>query len=247
MVRLERVRKAYAHPDGTEIEALRDVSFEVAEGEFFAVVGPSGCGKTTILKLIAGLVRPTSGNVKFEGREVSGSARERGMVFQQYASLPWLTVSENIAFGPRLRNEPEERTQSVVARYLKLTGLEEFADRYPGALSGGMQQRVALARTLANDPKVLLLDEPLGALDTQTRSQMQEFLATLWEKERKTLVLVTHDIEEAIFLADRVAVLTPRPAQVKQELPVRFPRPRTHELKFATEFIELKRQITGLL
>src|SRR5262249_43195384 len=157
--------------------------------EFVVFVGPSGCGKTTLLKLIAGLERPTQGRIVFDGKEVVSPGRDRGMVFQEFALFPWLTVSENIAFGLRLRGGAGERFQSTVMRYLTLTGLEQFSDSYPHTLSGGMQQRVAIARTLANDPKILLLDEPFGALDTQTRSLMQEFLSGLWEHEHKTVLL----------------------------------------------------------
>jgi len=246
MLTLEHVTKVFTITDGSSLETIRDISLTVPEREFVAFVGPSGCGKTTLLKLIAGLEKPTQGRIVFEGRDVSSTNRERGMVFQEFALFPWLTVSDNIAFGLRLRKENNEKIDSVVSRYLKLTSLEQFKDSYPHTLSGGMQQRVAIARTLANKPKILLLDEPFGALDTQTRSHMQEFLSDLWEEEHKTVVLVTHDIGEALFLSDTVYILSSRPTIIRGKFDVTFDRPRKHELKFSSAFLHMKKEISDL-
>jgi NitT/TauT family transport system ATP-binding protein len=247
MLEFDRVTKTFAGTNGCGVEAIRSISLCVQDREFVAFVGPSGCGKTSLLKLIAGLEKPTQGRILFEGREVVLPGHDRGMVFQEFALFPWLSVRDNIAFGLRLRKRDNDRIQSTVSRYLKLTGLEQFKDSYPHTLSGGMQQRVAIARTLANNPKILLLDEPFGALDMQTRSQMQEFLSVLWEHEHKTVLLVTHDIEEALFLADRVYVLSPRPTTIRREFKIAFARPRIREVKFSRDFLEMKREISELL
>lgn len=247
MLELKEVSKIFTQPDGTAVEAVHGISAIVHEREFVVFAGPSGCGKTTLLKLIAGLEQPTKGEVIFNGEKIETTGRDRGMVFQDFALFPWLTVQENIAFGLRLQRMPEDKIKDTVSYYLKITGLERFARNYPTSLSGGMQQRVAIARTLANNPKMLLMDEPFGALDVQTRSMMQEFLSKLWEETHKTVVFVTHDIEEAIFLADKVFLLSKRPAIVKQEFQIKFPRPRTHELKFDDNFFKLKKQIARLL
>jgi len=247
MLELKGVSKIFMQPDGAAVEAVHSISALVHEREFVVFVGPSGCGKTTMLKIIAGLEKPTTGDIIFDGEKISTTGRDRGMVFQDFALFPWLTVKENIAFGLRLQKMPEEKIDDIVSYYLKITGLEQFAQNYPTSLSGGMQQRVAIARTLANNPKILLMDEPFGALDLQTRSKMQEFLSKLWEENHKTVVFVTHDIEEAIFLADRVFLLSKRPATVKQEFKIEFPRPRIHDLKFDDKFFKLKKQIAQML
>lgn len=247
MLELKAVSKIFIQPDGAAVEAVHSISALIHEREFVVFVGPSGCGKTTLLKLVAGLEQPTEGEVIFNGEKISMTGRDRGMVFQDFALFPWLTVRENIAFGLRLQRISKDKIEDTVSYYLKITGLEQFAKNYPASLSGGMQQRVAIARTLANNPKILLMDEPFGALDLQTRSKMQEFLSKLWEENHKTVVFVTHDIEEAIFLADRVFLLSKRPATVQQEFRIEFPRPRTHELKFDDNFFKLKKQIAQLL
>jgi NitT/TauT family transport system ATP-binding protein len=247
MLKLDHVNKSFASPGGHLVQAIGDISITIGEREFVAFLGSSGCGKTTLLKIIAGLDKPTKGRVIFENQEIRSTSKERGMVFQDFALFPWLSISENIAFGLRLRQESTETIQSVVSHYLRLTELEQFKDSFPQFLSGGMQQRVAIARTLANDPKILLLDEPFGALDVQTRSQMQEFLAKLWEEEHKTVVLVTHDIEEALFLADRVFLLSPRPAMIASVLDIPFPRPRRRELKLSDGFFKMKKEVSSLL
>jgi NitT/TauT family transport system ATP-binding protein len=242
MLRFDQVSKGFRAKAGW-IDVVSDFTLDIGETEFGAVVGPSGAGKTTLLKLAAGLEYPTRGEVLFEGRRVEGPGRERGMVFQEFALFPWLNVAENIAFGPKANGWPEARTRQIVERYLALTDLREFARAYPHTLSGGMQQRVAIARTLAADPGILLLDEPFGSLDVQTRSLMQEFLANLWETEHKTVLLVTHDIEEALFLSDWVCVVSSRPARFVKQLRVPFERPRHAELKFTSEFVSLRREI----
>lgn len=243
MLEIKNISKSFVQPDGSNIEAVADISLDVKRDDFVAIVGPSGCGKTTILKLIAGLERPTGGQLVFEDKKIISASQERGIVFQHFSSFPWLSVSENIAFGLRLKNFSEQKVKTIVSHYLKITDLEKFKNTFPANISGGMQQRVAIARTLANDPKILLMDEPFGSLDMQTRSRMQEFLATLWEQNHKTVVFVTHDIEEAIFLADKVILLTQRPAKIKKEYNIKFERPRLHELKFSEEFFNLKRVI----
>lgn len=247
MLELKEVSKIFSRPNEAAVEAVHDISASLHEREFVVFVGPSGCGKTTLLKIIAGLEFPTTGEVIFDGEKISTTGRDRGMVFQDFALFPWLTVRENIAFGLRLQKMSEEKIEDTVLYYLKITGLKQFSQNYPTSLSGGMQQRVAIARTLANNPKILLMDEPFGALDLQTRSKMQEFLSKLWEENHKTVVFVTHDIEEAIFLADRVFLLSKRPATVKQEFKIEFPRPRTHDLKFDDKFFKLKKQIAQML
>ena len=243
MLEIKNISKSFVQPDGSNIEAVADISLDVKRDDFVAIVGPSGCGKTTILKLIAGLERPTGGQLVFEDKKIISASQERGIVFQHFSSFPWLSVSENIAFGLRLKNFSEQKVKTIVSHYLKITDLEKFKNTFPANISGGMQQRVAIARTLANDPKILLMDEPFGSLDMQTRSRMQEFLATLWEQNHKTVVFITHDIEEAIFLADKVILLTQRPAKIKKEYNIKFERPRLHELKFSEEFFNLKRVI----
>lgn len=246
MLELKHIAKTYnsnPHP----VEVISDLTLSVSDAKFVALVGPSGCGKTTLLKMIAGLVPPTSGEILLGGQTVSGPGKDRGIVFQNFSLFPWLTVRENIAFGLNLRKMDKQKKEEVVNRYLHITGLERFASFYPRNLSGGMQQRAAIARTLANNPRLLLMDEPFASLDAQTRSRMQEFLTQLWEKERKTVIFVTHDVREAIFLADTVYLATPRPMQIKRKFTIPFARPRAHALKRAKEFFELEMYVTGAL
>jgi ABC-type nitrate/sulfonate/bicarbonate transport system ATPase subunit len=247
MLEATSLSKSYPQIDGSAVEAIDGVSLTIKDKEFVALIGPSGCGKTTFLRVIAGLEKPSAGHVTFNDRAIHAPSRERGMVFQNFSSFPWLSVADNIAFGLRLHRTTDSSIKKAMEHYLRITELEQFRDNYPGSLSGGMQQRVAIARTLANQPRILLLDEPFGSLDAQTRSKMQEFLAKLWEEEHKTVILVTHDIEEAIFLADRVLVLTPRPMKIKKEFHIPFARPRMHELKLSNDFFELKKKIMALL
>jgi NitT/TauT family transport system ATP-binding protein len=224
--------------------ALEPVSVAVEDNDFLALLGPSGCGKSTLLRIVAGLDRPTSGQVRLDGRVVSAPGPDRGMVFQSYTLFPWLTVRENIAFGLRERGVPAAERNRVADAYIARVGLEGFADHWPRQLSGGMQQRTALARALANDPRILLLDEPFGALDNQTRALMQELLLGIWEADRKTVLFVTHDIDEAIFMANRVLVLTARPGRIKCEVPIGLPHPRHYTVKTTPEFAALKARLT---
>lgn len=246
MLEIRNLKKTYAS-NGNAIDAVDGLTLDVSDRQFVALVGPSGCGKTTLLKIVAGLAEATDGEVLMDSKSISGPSAERGMVFQDFTLFPWLTVRENIAFGARVRAMDQDVKKRVVDHYLKMTGLTEFADSYPKDLSGGMQQRVAIARTLANDPEILLMDEPFGSLDAQTRSQMQEFLTQLWESDRKTILFVTHDVTEAIFLADKVCVLSGRPAKIKNVYTVPFGRPRTHAIKHSPEFFEFASKIAGEL
>lgn len=238
-IRLRRLSKTFpATPGAPPLVALRDVDLDVAPGEVVAVVGGSGCGKSTLLRLVAGLDREHEGTVEVAGAAVTGPGPDRGVVFQEHRLLPWLTVEENVAFAvPHL---DAAARASTVAEHLALVGLAGFERSYPGQLSGGMAQRVAIARALAHRPGVLLLDEPFGALDAFTRIQMQEELLRIWEAERTTLVLVTHDIDEAVFLGDRVVVMGTRPGTVRRVFPVRLSRPRD---RTGSEFTELRKAV----
>jgi NitT/TauT family transport system ATP-binding protein len=229
---------------GAPVRALEPTDLAVAENDFITILGPSGCGKSTLLRIIAGLDRPTTGRVVLDGREVRGPGADRGMVFQSYTLFPWLTVAENIAYGLREKGMPAAERGAIVAAYVEKIGLGGFENHYPKQLSGGMQQRTAIARALANDPAILLLDEPFGALDNQTRSLMQELLLGIWERELKTVLFVTHDIEEAIFLASRVVVMSARPGRIKAELAVDLPHPRHYRMKTSPEFSGLKARLT---
>ncbi|MCX8207494.1 MAG: ABC transporter ATP-binding protein [Methanothrix sp.] len=212
--------------DGKSMEVLRDISMSVDEGEFVCFIGPSGCGKTTLLRIIAGLEFPSSGSVLLDGTPIKGPGPERGMVFQEYSLFPWRTVLDNVAFGPEIRGVPKEERYRLAREYLKMVGLERFESRYPHELSGGMKQRVAIARALVNNPKALLMDEPFGALDAQTRNVMQSELLRIWEQERKTIIFVTHSVDEAIYLGDRIVVFSARPGRVKEIIEIDLPRPR---------------------
>lgn len=229
---------------GAPTVALQPTDIEVADNDFITILGPSGCGKSTLLRIVAGLDQPSGGRVLLDGRPVAGPARDRGMVFQSYTLFPWLTVAENIAFGPRERGVPKAEQDALVARYVERVGLRGFENHFPKMLSGGMQQRTALARALANDPAILLLDEPFGALDNQTRSLMQELLLGIWEADRKTVLFVTHDIEEAIFMANRVAVMSARPGRIKTDLRIDLPHPRHYTIKTTPEFAAYKARLT---
>ncbi len=229
---------------GAPTVALLPVSLSVADNDFISILGPSGCGKSTLLRIVAGLDTPTTGQVLLDRTKVTGPGADRGMVFQSYTLFPWLTVRQNIAFGLREKGMPAAQQDEIVAHYLERTGLGGFENHYPKMLSGGMQQRTAIARALANDPKILLLDEPFGALDNQTRALMQELLLGIWEAEKKTVLFVTHDIEEAIFVAGRVVVMSARPGRIKAELGVDLPHPRHYTVKTTPEFSALKARLT---
>ena len=244
IVKIDHVEKIYQGRSG-EVVALNGVDMEIRENEFVCVVGPSGCGKSTLLNIIAGLERPTSGRVCVKGKEVVNPGSERGVIFQQYALFPWLTVKKNVKFGLKLRGVKEPELSEIADKYIRLVGLEEFGDSYPKELSGGMKQRVAIARAYAVNPEILLMDEPFGALDAQTRTQFQTELLETWEKEKKTCFFITHDVEEAIILAQRVVIMSARPGRVKEIVPVNIPYPRTQETKMTKEFLDLKVHVWG--
>jgi ABC-type nitrate/sulfonate/bicarbonate transport system ATPase subunit len=242
---IEGLSRVFPGPRGAApVRALEPTTLAVAANDFITILGPSGCGKSTLLRIVAGLDRPSSGRVLLNGREVRGPGADRGMVFQSYTLFPWLTVAENVAFGLREKGVGAAERGRIVESYLDKVGLSGFAHHYPKQLSGGMQQRTAIARALANDPAILLLDEPFGALDNQTRALMQELLLGIWESERKTVLFVTHDIEEAIFLASRVVVMTARPGRIKADLSVDLPHPRHYTMKTSPEFSQLKARLT---
>jgi NitT/TauT family transport system ATP-binding protein len=244
---LDRLTMRFRTRRGDTVTALEGISLEVKDQEFAVLVGTSGCGKSTILRLVGGLIPPTDGCVLVDGRAVSGPGADRGMVFQAYTLFPWLTVQQNVEFGPKLRGVSGGERVELARRYLAQVGLRGFEGVYPKELSGGMMQRVAIARALANDPAVLLMDEPFGALDAQTRALMGELLLRLWEEAAKTVLFVTHDIEEALFLADRVFVMTARPGRIRREIQVPLPRPRTVDMLTSDAFVKLKREVMDLI
>lgn len=209
-----------------KVIAIQDLSIDILEREFFCILGPSGCGKTTLLRIIAGLEKPTSGKVLYKGREINRPEVERSMVFQEFALFPWRNVRKNIEFGLEIKGLPKDKRDSIIEYLVELIGLKGFENHHPHELSSGMKQRVAIARALANNPKVLLMDEPFGSLDAQTRNLMQKELLRVWDKNRKTVVFVTHSVDEAIFLADRIAVLTWRPGSLKKVHEMKIPRLR---------------------
>ena len=229
------------------IVALDSLSLEVPDKQFAAIVGPSGCGKSSLLALVAGLNEASAGCCRVDGATVSGPGADRGMVFQSYSLFPWLTVRKNVEFGPSLRNLPARERIERTRHYVDAVGLNGFEDAYPLQLSGGMQQRVALARVLANDPQVLLMDEPFGALDHQTRSHMQELLLGIWEREQKTVLFVTHDIDEALFLGDVVYVMSARPGRIIDTIDVGLARPRRYDIVTSDSFVGYKRRIMARL
>ncbi|MBB6453769.1 ABC-type nitrate/sulfonate/bicarbonate transport system ATPase subunit [Salirhabdus euzebyi] len=243
---IDQVGKVFTTKSG-EVVALDRTSFSVNEGEFVTILGPSGCGKSTILRVVAGLEEPTTGQVFMDGKKVIGPGPDRGMVFQSYSLYPWLTVEENIVFGLKLKGISKKERKDIAKHYLQLIGLEGFDKHYPIQLSGGMKQRVAIARALANDPEILLMDEPFGALDAQTRAIMQEILLKVWEESKKTILFITHDVEESIFLGDSVYVMTARPGRLKQNIKVPLPRPRDYQVKSSKEFLTLKSELLELI
>lgn len=245
-LRVRNVGLTYESRSGSVV-ALNDISFDVADQEFAVLVGPSGCGKSSLLYLAAGLIDPTAGEILINDQVIDGPGADRGMVFQAYTLFPWLNVSENVEFGLKRRKIPAPDRREIVERFLTEVGLTQFADAYPNQLSGGMMQRVAIARALANDPEILLMDEPFGALDSQTRSQMQKLLLRVWEHTHKTVLFVTHDIDEAILLGDRVYVMTGRPGRIQEEIAITFPHPRSMELVLNPQFLMIKRRILQLL
>lgn len=243
-VKIDNVRRVFNTRNG-EMIALNGVSLDIMENEFICVVGPSGCGKSTLLNIIAGLLEPSSGKVYCDGKEVVGTGTERGVVFQQYALFPWMTVLKNVMFGLNLKGIKGKEAEEIAMKYIKMVQLEDFVNHYPKELSGGMKQRVAIARAYAVNPEVLLMDEPFGALDAQTRTQLQTELLETWEKERKTCFFITHDVEEAIILAQKVIIMSARPGRIKEIVDIDIPYPRTQETKMTKEFLDLKNHIWG--
>ena len=246
-LKLDKVTLEFFPRTGAPVLALDNVSLEVAEQEFAVIVGPSGCGKSSLLRLVAGLVQPTRGSIALDGTPVTRPGKDRGMVFQSYTLFPWLTVRDNVEFGLRIGGVPAEKRRHISDHFIGEVGLEGFENAYPKQLSGGMMQRVALARALANDPEILLMDEPFGALDSQTRSLMQELLLQIWEHSHKTVLFITHDIDEAILLGDRVHVMTARPGRIKEMVEIDLARPRQVDLLTSPEFITIKRRIMALI
>jgi NitT/TauT family transport system ATP-binding protein len=241
-LRLDRASVTFPSPDGG-LGALRDVSFAIAEGEFVSLVGPSGCGKSTLLRVMSGLLPPTHGEVYFRQRPLTGPSDHIGIVFQSSNLMPWRTVLRNITLPLELEGVDREQARRAAATLIRLVGLQGFEGSYPDELSGGMAQRVAIARALIHDPAILLLDEPFGALDALTRERMNLELLRIWEARRKTVFMVTHNIQEAILLSDRVMVMTERPGQIVSDLPIGLPRPRSQELVYDESFVELSRCI----
>jgi NitT/TauT family transport system ATP-binding protein len=227
--------------------ALQDIDLTVAQHEFVAILGPSGCGKSTLLNMVAGFDHPTRGTVKVEGEAIVEPSPRRCVVFQEPALFPWLTVMDNVVFGPKTRRQPAAEYRPRAAQIIEQVGLRGFEASYPAELSGGMRQRVGIARVLIMEPRVLLMDEPFGSLDAQTRSLMQELLLELWQRHQQTVLFITHDIEEALLLADRVCVMTARPGRIKKSIPVPMPRPRSIELTLSPEFNALRREVLDLI
>jgi NitT/TauT family transport system ATP-binding protein len=227
--------------------AIDKTNFEILENEFVCIVGPSGCGKSTLLKMIAGLDDVSEGSIFLDGKELSGPGADRGVVFQSYSLFPWMNVEENIRFGLKLKKLPKDKASEIVDRYLDLIGLTQFRKSLPKELSGGMKQRVAIARALANSPEILLMDEPFGALDPQTKAKMQLLMRQIWQKEKTTIIFITHDIEEAVFLSTRVYVMGTNPGRIISGVPVYLPYDRDIDLKDTKEFIELRRKVTRIL
>jgi NitT/TauT family transport system ATP-binding protein len=243
ILEIKGVSKSFAL-NGARIEALKDANLSVRKGEFVCLIGASGCGKSTLLRIVAGFETPTSGEALMWGKPIAGPAPDRGMVFQDYGLFPWLTVRQNIAFGPSSRGLSKAEVHDTADRFLELVGLTRFADAYPHQLSGGMKQRVAIARVLANDAEVVLMDEPFGALDAMTRERLQDEVLELWQRTGLTVIFVTHAIEEAIFLADRVVVMTPGPGRIESDNRIALPRPRDVS---SPEFNDIRRVLSGKL
>lgn len=226
-----------------DLLALDRLDLNIADGEFVTVVGPSGCGKSTAMNIAAGLLAPTSGDIRVGGKPVAGPGPERGVIFQQYALFPWLTVRQNVEFGLRIAGKSRAERRAVSDHYLALVGLSDFADALPKTLSGGMKQRCAIARAYAAQPEILLMDEPFGALDALTRVHMQDQLLDTWSRERRTVMFITHDVDEAVYLANRVIVMAARPGRLDQIIPVDLPYPRTEAIRLSPEFAEIRNRV----
>jgi len=238
------LNKSFAKDDGSRLVVLDHITFDVKNKEFVCILGSSGCGKTTLLRMIAGLDTAESGTIVLDGEEMKGTNPKVGMVFQEYSLFPWRTVIDNIAFGLEMQGIAKEERYRIAERYLKLVNLAQFRDSFPSELSGGMRQRVAVARALALDPVLLLMDEPFGALDAQTRNMLQQELLEIWEETKKTIIFITHSVDEAVFLSDRIIVLTPRPGRICRIFPVGLPRPRD---RTSPEFAQVRREVLDLI
>jgi len=240
---IENLRKTFPLDEG-ELVAIEKFDLEVTKGEFVCILGPSGCGKTTILRILAGLDTPTSGNIFLDGKPISGSGSDRGMVFQEFALFPWRSVRKNIEFGMELKKVPDEERTRISQKYIDLVGLDGFENAHPHELSGGMKQRVGIARALANEPAILLMDEPFGSLDAQTRNLMQKELLHIWEETKKTVIFITHSVDEAVFLSDRIVVMTARPSSIGEIYEIKWERPRD---RASPEFALLRKKILDQL
>jgi len=243
MLTISGVSRFFESETGT-VEALRDINLDVFDKEFMCFIGPSGCGKTTLLRIVAGLDQPTSGEVLLDGKVIKSPDPERGMVFQEYSLFPWRTIIDNVAFGLEIKGVPKKERYEIARKYLKMVGLEAFEQSYSYELSGGMRQRVAIVRALANDPKVLLMDEPFGSVDAQTRNLLQGELLRIWGEERKTVLFITHSIDEAVYLADRVVVLSARPGQIREIIEIDLERPRQ---RTSVDVNVIRERLLGLL
>ena len=245
-LKVENLSKKFDTPNG-EILALNKINFQIFRREFISVIGPSGCGKTTLIRTLAGLEFPSSGNVFLEGKKMEGPGAERGMVFQDYTLFPWLSVKKNVMFGLEIKGLGKLKAEAEAMEWLDIVGLGKFADAYPEQLSGGMKQRVAIARSLANRPEILFLDEPFGALDAQTRSSMQAYLLKIWQNVDVTVFFVTHDLDEAIYLSDRILVLRANPGEIDELIEVPVPRPRAPGQFLSPEFLATKKRLEELI
>jgi len=243
MLSIENLRKAFPLEEG-ELVAIENFNLKVEKGEFVCILGPSGCGKTTILRMIAGLDTQTSGDIVLDEKNISGPGSDRGIVFQEFALFPWRTVRKNIEFGMELRNIPAEERKKVSQRLINLVGLQGFEDSHPHELSGGMKQRVGIARALANEPEILLMDEPFGSLDAQTRNLMQKELLRIWSETKKTVIFITHSVDEAVYLADRIVVMSERPSTISEIYNISWLRPRD---RASMEFANLRKEILASL
>lgn len=246
-VKVEGITKVFHSRKGNNgngwVEALGGINLEIRTGEFLAIVGPSGCGKSTFLEILGGLIKPSCGSIYIDEKEVNGPNQDRGIVFQGYALFPWRNVIENIGYGLEEKGVPKKTRNELCKKYISLVGLSGFEDHYPYQLSGGMKQRVAIARALAYDPDILLMDEPFAALDAQTRDTLQGEVLRIWDETKKTVVFVTHNIEEAVFLADRIAIMSARPGKIKRIIDIPLSRPRSEEFRTSQDFIKLRQEV----
>ncbi|SCB36830.1 NitT/TauT family transport system ATP-binding protein [Rhizobium multihospitium] len=242
-ISFQNVSKSFDLAGQAAFTALQNLDLDIEDGEFITVVGPSGCGKSTAMNIAAGLTSPSLGRVLVDNMPVKGPGPERGVIFQQYALFPWLTVRQNVEFGLQISGRPKDERRRTADHFIELVGLTDFADALPKMLSGGMKQRCAIARAYAVNPKILLMDEPFGALDALTRVQLQDQLLTMWSKERRTVMFITHDVDEAVYLASRVIVMAARPGRLHKIIPVDLPFPRTEEMRLSPQFSELRNEV----